>query len=107
MRGQRYCVIGRGLSSLHCIWCNEREPHLELRWETQGYSPFLTWVLGRYAVSNREVGLNVCVGMELCFPLELSKGFQASSRVESGTWGSFLINNQGSRTPSCCDLIRC
>ena len=58
-----------------------------------------------YAISNREVGLDVCESMELCFPLELSKGFQASSRVEFGTWGSFQINNQGIRTPSCCELI--
>ena len=28
----------------------------------------------------------MCEGMELCFPLELSKVFQASSRVEFGTW---------------------
>ena len=58
-----------------------------------------------HTVSNREVGLDVCEGMELCFPLEFSKGFQASSLVEYGTWGSFQINNQGIRNPSCCDLI--
>ena len=58
-----------------------------------------------YAISNREVGLDGCEGMELCFFLELSKGFQASSQVEFGTWGSFRINNQGIRIPSCCELI--
>ena len=58
-----------------------------------------------YAVLNREIGLDVCEGMELCFPLELSKGCQASSRVEFEAWSSFLINSKGIRTPSCCELI--
>ena len=52
-----------------------------------------------YAISNRESGLDECEGIELCFPLEWSKGFQASSWVEFGTWGSFLISNQGIGTP--------
>ena len=52
-----------------------------------------------YAVSNRESGLKVCGGMELCFPLEFSQGFQASRRVDFGTCGSFRISNRGIRTP--------
>ena len=38
-----------------------------------------------YAVSKRESGLDLCGDMELYFPLELSKVFQASRRVEFGT----------------------
>ena len=41
----------------------------------------------------------MCGSMELCFPLELSKGFQASRGVECWTWGSFPIINWGIRTP--------
>ena len=52
-----------------------------------------------YAISNRESGLDMCGGMELCFTLKLSKGFQASSRLEFGTWGYFRISNWGIRTP--------
>ena len=84
---------------LHWVWCNGRVPHLELRWEPQVSSPVLTWSRAVYAVSNKEVGLDMIEGMELCFPLELSKGFQASSRFEFGTWGSFWINKHGIRTP--------
>ena len=51
-----------------------------------------------YGISNRESVLNVCGGTDLCFPLKLSKGFQASSRVQFGTWGSFWIGNRGMRT---------
>ena len=50
-------------------------------------------------ISNRESGLDVCGGMEICFPLELSQGFQASRLVEIVTWASFLISNWGIRTP--------
>ena len=94
-----------GPLGLHCVWCNERAPLLKLRWEPQVSSPVLTWSRAVYAVSNKEVGLDMIEGMELCFPLELSKGFQASSRFEFGTWGSFWINKHGIRTPSCCELI--
>ena len=57
------------------------------------------------AISNRESGLDVCGSMEICFPLELSKGFQASRQVEFGTWGSFRINNHGITIPSFCELM--
>ena len=99
MGSQEYCGVGRGLSGLHWVWCNGRGPHLELSREPQGSSPLLTWVLGVYAVSNRELGHDFCGGMELCFPLELSKGFQASRRVEFGIWGSFRVSIQGIKTP--------
>ena len=81
------------------FWCNGGGPHLELRWEPQGSFSVLTWSRAVYAISNSESCLNVCEGIELCFPLELSKGFQASSGLEFGTWGSFWISNRGVRTP--------
>ena len=82
---QENCGVGRGLSGLHWVWCNGRQPLLELRWEPQGSSTVLTWVLSVYAVLKRESGVYLCRGMELCFPPELSKGFQAFRRVEFGT----------------------
>ena len=99
MGSQEYCGVVRGLLGLHWVWCNGTGPHLELRREPQGYSPVVTWVSGCVCVSNEESRLDVCEGIELCFPLELSKGFQASSRVEFGTWGSFWISNRGIGTP--------
>ena len=99
MGSQEYCCVGRGLLGLHWVWCNGRVPHLELRWEPQVSSPVLTWSRAVYAVSNRGSGLDVCGGMELCFPLELSMGFQASRGIEFGTWGSSWISNWGIRTP--------
>ena len=36
----------RGFSGVHWVWCNGRVPHLELRQETQGSSPFLTSIGG-------------------------------------------------------------
>ena len=46
MGSQEYCGVGRGLLGFHWGWCNGRGPHLELRWEPQGSSPILMWVLG-------------------------------------------------------------
>ena len=43
-----------------------------------------------YAISNRESGLDVCGGMELCFPLELSKGLQVPGELNFGP-GLFSI----------------
>ena len=43
---QEYCRVGRGLSGLHWVWCNERGPHLELRRDPQGSFPVLMWVSG-------------------------------------------------------------
>ena len=77
MGSQEYCGFVRGPSGLHLVCCNGRGPHLELRREPKVSSPVLTWSQAVYAVSNRESGLDLCGGMALCFPLELSKGFQA------------------------------
>ena len=99
MGSQEYCGVGMVLSGLHWVWCNGRGPHLELRQEPQGSSAVLTWVSGCVCHFRQGAGLDMCGCMELCFPLELSKGFQASSRVEFGTWGSFWISNRGIRTP--------
>ena len=44
LRSQGYCGVGRGLSGLHWVWCNGRWPHLELRQEPQGSSPFLSLI---------------------------------------------------------------
>ena len=38
LRNQGYCGFGRGLSGLLWVWCNGREPHLELRQEPHGSS---------------------------------------------------------------------
>ena len=63
--------------------------------------PLLFWPGSRgvYAILNRESGLDLCVVMELCFPLELSKGFPATRQVEFGTWGNFSNSNRITRTP--------
>ena len=99
MGSQQYRGVEWGPLGVHWGPCNGRGPHLVLRREPQGSSPVLTWVSGVYAVSNRESSLDVCGGMEICFPLELSQGFQASRLVEIVTWASFLISNWGIRTP--------
>ena len=99
MGSQQYRGVEWGLLGVHWGPCNGRGPHLVLRREPQGSSPVLTWVSGVYAVSNRESGLDLCGGKELCYPIELSKGFQDSRQVEFGAWGSFRISNQGTSTP--------
>ena len=55
MESQEYCGVGRGLSDLHWVWCNERGPHLELRWEPQCSSRFLTSITGSLQSWNRRV----------------------------------------------------
>ena len=46
MGNQEYCGVVRGLSGLHCVQCNGRGPHLELRQEPQFSTPVLMWVSG-------------------------------------------------------------
>ena len=46
LRSQAYYEVGRGVSGLHWVWSNEKGPHLELRQESQGSSPFLTLIAG-------------------------------------------------------------
>ena len=55
LRSQGYCGVGRGLSGLHWVWCNCRWPHLELRQDPQGSSPFLTLIAGSLQSWNRRV----------------------------------------------------
>ena len=99
MGSQEYCVVVRGLSGLHLLWCNERDPHLELRREPQGSSPVLTWVAGcvrhfKQGVRSRRVWRHGTL-----LSSRVVKGFQASSRVGFGTWGSFRISNWDISTP--------
>ena len=46
---------GRGLSGLQWFWCYGRGPHLELRQEPQGSSPFLIWIAGSLQIWDRTV----------------------------------------------------
>ena len=55
MRTQGCCGVGMGLSGLHWVWCNGRGPHLELRRESQGSSPFLTSIAGSLQSWNRRI----------------------------------------------------
>ena len=55
LRSQGYCEFTRGLSGLHWVWCNGREPHLELRQEPHGSSPFLTRIAGSLQSWDRRV----------------------------------------------------
>ena len=58
-----------------------------------------------YAISNRESGIDLCGGMELRFPLELSKGFQAPGELNLGPGALFELATRVSVLPSCCELI--
>ena len=55
MGSQEYCGVGRGLSGLHWVCCNGRRPHLELRQEPQGSSPFQTPITGSLQSWDRRV----------------------------------------------------
>ena len=55
LRSQGYCGVERGLSGLHWVWCNGRGPHLDLRQEPQGSSPFLTRIAGSLQIWDRSV----------------------------------------------------
>ena len=69
MVSQEYCGVGRGLSGLNWGRCNGRGPHFKLRREPQCSFLVLTWVSGCVCSLKRESGLDLCGGMELCFPL--------------------------------------
>ena len=55
LRSQGYGGFGRGLSGLHWVWCNGRGPHVHLRQEPQGSSPFLTPIAGSLQSLDRRV----------------------------------------------------
>ena len=80
LRSQGYCGFGRGLLGLHWVWCNGRGPHLVLRPESQGSSPFLTWITGSLQSCDRRVRPR----------LVLRHGTQLSSRVFHGVTGHLL-----------------
>ena len=65
MVSQEYCGLGRALLGLHWGQFSGRGPHFELRWEPQGSSPVLMWVLWCVCFFIRESGLDLCGGMEL------------------------------------------
>ena len=98
MVNQEYFGLGKGL--LECQRGAAKEEGLISSWVGNLSVPLLFWrrSQGVCAALNRESGIDLCGGMELWFPLDLSKGFQASRWVEFGTWGSFPISNRGIRT---------
>ena len=72
-----YCGFGRGLSGLHCFWCNGRGPHLEWSQEPQGSSPFRTPIAGSLQSWDRRVRPR----------LEWRNGTLLASRVVHGMTG--------------------
>ena len=77
--------VVRGLSGFLSSWCRGLGPHLEWRWETQGSSPVLIWILGflwrfPWGVSHHLV---------LRHGTSLPQGCQASCRIEVGIWRYF------------------
>ena len=64
-------LVVRGFSAIVSRWCRVLGPHLELRPQSQGSSPLLTWILGSSEVSTGESGLNSCGDMQVHFPPEL------------------------------------
>ena len=75
----RYCGFGRGLSGLHCFWCNGRGPHLEWSQEPQGSSPFRTPIAGSLQSWDRRVRPR----------LEWRNGTLLASPVVHGVTGHF------------------
>ena len=105
LRNQGYCGVGRGLSGLHWVWCNERGPHLQLRQEPQGSSPFLTPIAGSLQNWDRRGRPRV----------RLRHGTLLVSRVDHGVTGHLLsciwnlrvlqTMHGGLSAPSCCEFI--
>ena len=55
VRSQGYCGVRRGLLGLHWVWCKGRGPHLQLRQEPEGSSPFQTRIAGSLQTWERRV----------------------------------------------------
>ena len=77
LRNQGYCGVERGLSGLHWVWCNGRQPHLDLRQEAQGSSSFQTPISGSLRSWDRRVRPR----------LEWRNGTLLASRVFHGLTG--------------------
>ena len=83
MGRQEYCAVLRGFSGVHWVWCNGRGPHLELRWEPQGSSPFLTLITGSLQSWNRRVKPSLVLrnGTPLASPVVLGVTGHLSSCI--------------------------
>ena len=89
LRNHGYCGFGRGLSGLHWVWCNGRGPHLELRREPQGTSPFLTLIAGSLQSWNRRV--RPCLVLRNGTPLD-SRVFQGmTGHLSSFIWDLWVF----------------
>ena len=105
LRSQGCCGVGRGLWELHWVWCNGRGPHLQLRQEPQGSSPFQTLIAGSMPSWDRRGRPHLVLRHGTRLPLEVFTGLQATCRAVFGTCGFFWTMHGGVSTPSCCDFI--
>ena len=105
LRSQGYCGFGRGLWGLHGVWCNGRGPHLELRQEPQGSSPFLTPIAGSLQSWDSRVRLRL--GLKHATPLASRVVHGVTGHLSSCIWNLWVFPDDawGVSAPSYCDFI--
>ena len=105
LRSQGYCGVGRGLSQLHWVWCNGRGPHLELRQEPQGSSPFLTPIAGSLQSWDRRVRPRLWLRHGTPLASRMFTGRQTTCQAVLGTCVFLQMMHGGVIAPWCCDFI--
>ena len=105
LRSQGYCGVGRGLSGLHWVWCNGRGPHLQLRQEPQGSSPFQTPIAGSLQSWDRRGRPRLVLRHGT--PLATRGVLGVTGHLSSCIWNLWVLRTThgGVSAPSCCDFI--
>ena len=98
-RSQVSFRVANSMPSFLLVHCLQTGPCAEFSRWTQCSSLASQGSQDSYQASPRESGLVWGRGMELCFPLELSKGYQASCRVQAGNLGFLKRISMGVRPP--------
>ena len=92
LRSQGHCGVGRVLWGLHWVWCNGRGPHLEMRWEPQGSSPFLTSIAGSLQSWNRRVRPRLVLRNESLLASQVVHG--VTGHLSSCIWNMWVFPDE-------------
>ena len=105
LRSQGFCGVGRGPSGLHWVWCNGRGPHLVLRKEPQGSSPFLTLISGFLQSWDRRVRPRILCRNETSLASQVVH--EVTGHLSSCMWNlrNFPKDARVCRAPSFCAFI--
>ena len=105
LRSHGFCGVGRGHSGHHWVWYNARGPHLVLRKEPQGSSPFQTPISGFLQSWDRRVRPRILWRNETSLASRVVH--EVTGHLSSCMWNlqNFPKDARVFRVPPCCAFI--